>query len=51
MLEVQLSRRKEEKGLELWKLFVQLLLEMRRLVRIGSGKGGFNQLLSESRHC
>lgn len=31
----------------IWKLLVQMLLGMRRLVRISLGKGGFDQLLSE----
>lgn len=51
----------KEEGIQrrIWKFFVQMLLGMRRLVRISSGKGGFDQLLSEelldqierSNHC
>lgn len=40
----------KEEGIQrrrIWKLFVQMLLRMRRLVGISSGKGGFDQLLSE----
>lgn len=49
-LEVQLSRRKEEEDLELWKLFVTAASGNEKTWE-DSEKGGFKQLLPESGHC